>query len=62
VLANANREPDIGSLAGTSRPLVLFVAATLVFAHLQATLILIFATGDGARRDGMLARLRKRLF
>jgi len=62
VLENAKREPDVGSLAGLWGTLLLFVAATVVFAHLQATLNLIFATSAENLRGGALAWLRKRVF
>lgn len=62
ILENAKREPDVGSLAGAWGTLLLFVAATVVFAHLQATLNLIFATNADNLRGGLLAWLRKRVF
>lgn len=62
VLENARREPDVGSLAGIWGTLLLFVAATVVFAHLQATLNLIFSTSADNLRGGALAWLRKRVF
>jgi membrane protein len=62
VLENAKREPDVGSLAGLWGTLLLFVTATVVFAHLQTTLNLIFATSAEHLRGGMLAWLRKRVF
>jgi membrane protein len=62
VLENARREPDIGSLAGLWSTLLLFAAATVVFAHLQTTLNLIFATSAENLRGGMMAWLRKRVF
>lgn len=62
VLENAKREPDVGSLAGLWGTLLLFVAATVVFAHLQHTLNVIFSTSSNDLRGGMTAWLRKRVF
>lgn len=61
VLANANEQPDVGSLAGLWGTILLFVGATTVFARLQATLNLIFHT-SGGELGGIVDWLRKRVF
>ena len=62
VVENAQDRPDIGSLAGWWSTLLLFVAATAVFARLQATLNRIFSTDAGDLPVGLLPWLRKRVF
>ncbi|KFN48251.1 YihY/virulence factor BrkB family protein [Arenimonas composti] len=62
IIANAESRPDLGSVAGWWNTALLFVAATIVFAHLQSTLNLIFATSPDELRGGALAWLRKRVF
>lgn len=61
VIANANSEPDIGSLAGIWSTLLLFFGASVVFAQLQGALNLIFRT-DKERLEGALGWLKKRFF
>lgn len=61
VIANASAQPDIGSLAGLWSTTLLFLGATVVFARLQATLNLIFAT-NAERLGGPLTWVRKRVF
>ena len=61
VIRNADRQPDVGSLAGWWSMALLFVGSTVVFAQLQGALNLIFRTG-GERLGGMRAWLRKRVF
>lgn len=61
VIANANSEPDIGSLAGIWSTLLLFFGASVVFAQLQGALNLIFRT-DKQRLEGALGWLKKRFF
>ena len=62
VIEHGVERPDLRTAAGLWNTTVLFVAATVVFAHLQATLNLIFATGTGNLAGGVLAWLRKRIF
>ena len=62
VLANAETEPDVGSLAGLWSTALLFFGATAVFARLQGTLNLVFHTSGEQVRGGMRAWLRKRVF
>src|SRR5690606_15363519 len=61
VVANAERRPDLGSLAGLWSTLLLFVVDTAVFARLQTALTLIFHC-DARRFSGVGAWRRKRLF
>lgn len=61
VIANADRRPGIGSIAGLWSTLLLFVGATAVFARLQEALNLIFRT-DAARIPTLREWLRKRVF
>jgi membrane protein len=60
VIENAERRPDVGSLAGLWSTLLLFVGATAVFARLQSALNLIFRT-DAQQLDGVVAWIRKRV-
>lgn len=60
VIANADRRPEIGSVAGLWSTLLLFAGASAVFARLQDALNLIFRT-DAARIGGVRAWLRKRV-
>lgn len=60
VIANAERQPSLGSLAGLWGTLLLFVGATAVFARLQAALNLIFHS-DVRHLSGIVAWLRKRV-
>lgn len=60
IIRNASDRPDLGSIAGLWSTGLLFFAATVVFARLQATLNLIFKTDDMAM--GMVDWLRKRVF
>lgn len=60
VIANADRRPSIGSLAGLWSTLLLLVGATAVFARLQDVLNLVFRT-DASRIAGLRAWLRKRV-
>ena len=62
VIEHGSERPDLRTASGLWNTLVLFVAATIVFAHLQATLNLVFATGSGNLAGGVLAWLRKRVF
>lgn len=62
VIASSTQRPDLRSWSGAWNTGVLFVAATIVFAHLQATLNLIFATDAAALPGGPWAWLRKRIF
>lgn len=62
VIEHGAERPDLRTFTGIWNTLVLFVAATVVFAHLQATLNLIFATDAGNLPGGVLAWLRKRVF
>ncbi|WP_374601793.1 YihY/virulence factor BrkB family protein [Arenimonas sp.] len=62
VIENAEDRPDIGSLAGWWSTLLLFVAATAVFARLQSTLNRIFSTDPTDLPAGLLPWLRKRVF
>lgn len=61
VLANANAQPGIGSIAGMWSTLLLFLGATVVFARLQGTLNLIFRS-DAQALGGIGYWLRKRVF
>ncbi|PJK07831.1 BrkB protein [Lysobacteraceae bacterium NML08-0793] len=61
VLHNAKERPSVGSMAGTWSTLLLFFGATVVFAHLQGTLNLIFKS-DAEALGGVLPWLRKRVF
>lgn len=61
VLANANEQADIRSLAGLLGTAGLLFGATLVFAQLQSALNLIFHS-EHARFAGMSGWLRQRLF
>ena len=60
VIAHADREPSVGSLAGAWSTLFLLVGATAVFARLQGAMNLMFRT-DAQRLPGVLAWLRKRV-
>jgi membrane protein len=60
VIANAQRRPDVGSLAGIWSTILLFVGATAVFARLQTALNLIFHS-DSRQLPGRWAWLRKRV-
>ena len=60
VIANADRRPSIGSLAGLWSTGLLLFGATAVFARLQDALNLIFRT-DAARIAGFGAWIRKRV-
>ena len=60
VVANAQRRPDIGSLAGIWSTALLFLGATAVFARLQAALNLIFRS-DAAQLAGIWPWIRKRM-
>lgn len=62
VIEHGAERPDLRTASGLWNTGVLFVAATVVFAHLQATLNLIFATGSDNLAGGVLAWLRKRIF
>lgn len=62
VIEHAGNRPNLASWTGLWNTLVLFVAATIVFAHLQATLNLVFAADAKPLGDGVLAWLRKRVF
>lgn len=62
VIAHGAAAPDLRTWSGLWNTIVLFVAATVVFAHLQATLNLIFATEAGALAGGPWPWLRKRIF
>lgn len=62
IIQQGVERPDLRTLSGLWNTLVLFVAATVVFAHLQATLNLIFATDVGQLDGGIGAWLRKRIF
>jgi len=61
ILANAQRSPDTGSIAGWWSIALLLVAATTVFAQLQDVLNKIFRT-EAAALPGVMAWLRKRVF
>ena len=61
IVANAQRNPDTGSIAGWWSLSLLFVTATTVFAQLQDVLNKIFRT-EAAKLSGILAWLRKRVF
>ena len=61
VLANANDQPDIGSLAGLASTGGLLFGATLVFAQLQGALNRIFHS-EHARFDGALGWFKRRVF
>ncbi len=60
VIANAQRRPDIGSLAGVWSTALLFLGATAVFARLQIALNLIFHS-DAAQLAGIWPWIRKRI-
>lgn len=60
VIANAEHQPNVGSLAGVWGTLLLFIGATAVFARLQTALNLIFHS-DAQHLSGILAWLRKRV-
>lgn len=60
VIANADRRPSIGSIAGLWSTALLLFGATAVFARLQDALNLIFRT-DAARIAGIGAWIRKRV-
>ena len=60
IIANAQRQPSLGSLAGLWGTLLLFAGATAVFARLQTALNLIFHS-DSQHLSGILAWLRKRV-
>jgi membrane protein len=60
VVANAERRPDVGSLAGLWSTALLFVGATVVFARLQTALNLVFRS-DARKLPGLRAWLRKRV-
>ena len=61
IVANAEANPDTGSIAGWWSLGLLFVAATTVFAQLQDVLNKIFRT-DATALTGFMAWLRKRVF
>lgn len=61
VIGNAERRPDIGSLAGLWSTALLFVSATVVFARLQTALNLIFRSDARELPGGAWAWLRKRV-
>ena len=61
IVANAEANPDTGSIAGWWSLGLLFVAATTVFAQLQDVLNKIFRT-DATALTGFTAWLRKRVF
>ena len=61
VIANAERRPDIGSLAGIWSTALLAVSATVVFARLQTALNLIFRSDARELPGGLWAWLRKRV-
>ena len=61
VIDNAQRRPDIGSLAGLWSTALLFVSATVVFARLQTALNLIFRSDARALPGGLWAWLHKRV-
>lgn len=61
IVANAERHPDTGSVAGWWSLALLFVGTTTVFAQLQNVLNKIFRT-DAAALPGIRAWLRKRVF
>ena len=61
VIANAERQPDIGSLAGIWSTALLFVSATIVFARLQTALNLIFRSDSRQLPGGLWPWLRKRV-
>ncbi|MBB1118047.1 YihY/virulence factor BrkB family protein [Stenotrophomonas sp. W1S232] len=61
VLANAQAQPDIGSLAGVISTGGLLFGATLVFAQLQGALNRIFHS-EQARFDGALGWIKQRMF
>lgn len=61
VLANAQAQPDIGSLAGMISTGGLLLGATLVFAQLQGALNRIFHS-EQARFDGALGWIKQRMF
>lgn len=60
VIANADRRPGIGSIAGVWSTLLLLVGASAVFARLQDVLNMIFRT-DAARISGVRLWIRKRV-
>lgn len=60
VISNAERQPDIGSLAGLWSTALLFLGATAVFARLQAALNLIFHS-DARQLAGLWPWIRKRM-
>lgn len=60
IIANAQRQPSLGSLTGLWGTLLLLVGATAVFARLQTALNLIFHS-DAQHLSGILAWLRKRV-
>lgn len=60
VIANADRRPGIGSIAGLWSTALLLVGASAVFARLQDALNLIFRT-DAARIAGVRPWIRKRV-
>ena len=60
VVANAQRRPDVGSLAGIWGTALLLLGATVVFARLQTALNLIFHS-DARQLAGLWAWLRKRV-
>jgi membrane protein len=61
IVANAERRPGTGSIAGLWSTLLLFLGATVVFGQLQDALNRIFRT-DASELSGVMAWLRKRVF
>lgn len=61
VIANAQRQPDIGSLAGIWSTALLFASATIVFARLQTALNLIFHGDAREIPGGLWPWVRKRV-
>lgn len=61
VIDNAQRQPDIGSLAGIWSTALLFAGATIVFARLQTALNRIFRSDRRELPGGVWAWLRKRV-
>ncbi|HVI57863.1 MAG TPA: YihY/virulence factor BrkB family protein [Luteimonas sp.] len=61
VIANAERRPDIGSLAGIWSTALLFASATVVFARLQTALNLIFRSDARELPGGLWSWMRKRV-
>ena len=61
VISNAERQPDIGSLAGIWSTALLFASATIVFARLQTALNLIFHGDAREIPGGLWPWVRKRV-